>query len=202
MFLVWLAQTSVDWLHLIPGLTGIALGAAAILLRDPGAEEGEGLRRVPLPAVGVVVLLAVAAIVLIGRPTLALHLRTEAVAEIGSDPAAAIEEVEESLSLNPDSVQAYYTKAAALARLGAYRPAEAALLEAIAREPHNYVSWGLLGDLRTRRGDIDGAINAYGRASTLNPRDRGLRVLGSRRGLVEQLHSNPDSAAGLGVSEG
>jgi hypothetical protein len=202
MFLIWLAQTSVDWLHLIPGLTGIALGAAAILLRDPGAKGSEGLRRVPLPAVGVAVILAVAAIVLIGRPTLALHLRTEAQAEIVSDPTGAIEKVEESLSLNPDAVEAYYTKAAALARLDAYRPAEAALLEAIAREPHNYVSWGLLGDLRTRRGDIAGAMRAYGRASTLNPRDSGLRVLGSRRGLVEQLHEEPDSAAGLGVSEG
>jgi hypothetical protein len=27
MFTVWLAQKSVDWLHLIPGLTGVALGA-------------------------------------------------------------------------------------------------------------------------------------------------------------------------------
>lgn len=201
MFLVWLAQTSVDWLHLIPGLTGIALGAAVILLRDPGGEEDEGLRELPLPVIGVAVVLAIAAIVLIGRPTLALHLRTEAQTDVGSDPRSAIETVDESLSLNPDSVQAYYTKAAALASLDAYRPAQSALLEAIDREPHNYVSWGLLGDLRTRRGDISGAMRAYGRASALNPRDRGLRTLSSRRSLVEQLHEEPDSVGSAGVGE-
>ena len=202
MFLVWLAQTSVDWLHLIPGLTGIALGAAAILLRDPGAGESEGLRRVPLPAVGVAVILAVAAIVLIGRPTLALSTSAPRPwTRARSNPTGAIEEVEESLSLNPDAVQAYYTKAAALARLDAYRPAEAALLGAIEREPHNYVCWALLGDLRTRRGDIAGAMRAYGRASALNPRDRGLRLLGTRRSLVEQLHEEPDSVGSTGVGE-
>lgn len=32
IFALWLAQTSVDWLHLIPGLSAIALAGAAILL--------------------------------------------------------------------------------------------------------------------------------------------------------------------------
>ena len=35
-------QTSVDWLHLIPGLTGIALGGAAILLRPESGDGGSG----------------------------------------------------------------------------------------------------------------------------------------------------------------
>lgn len=192
IFLVWLAQTSVDWLHLIPGVTAIALGAGAILLRGPGSAGQEpGLRSLPPLATIAALAVAVVAIVFIGRPTMAEHLQTEAQNELASSPAAALVTVNESLSLNPDAVQGYYTKAAVLARLGAYRPAKAALAEAIRREPHNYVTWALLGDLATRRGDISAAMRAYGRASSLNPRDRGLRQLSSRRSLVERLHRNP-----------
>ena len=52
-FLVWLLHTSVDWLHLIPGITGLALAFAAVLVgpwRRPAAErattrsEGRGAR--------------------------------------------------------------------------------------------------------------------------------------------------------------
>jgi hypothetical protein len=193
-FVVWLAQTSVDWLHLIPGLTGFALGAAAIMLL-PLREDPRGAPRLhPIPAIAtlVIVVAGIVAMVFIGRPTLALHLQNEGRDEVAIAPLPALQKVEESLSLNPDSVQAYYVKAAALARLDAYLPARAALMEAIGREPHNYVSWALLGDLATRRGDVAAAMRAYGRAASLNPRDRELRALGTRRALVERLHRNPE----------
>jgi hypothetical protein len=192
-FVVWLAQTSVDWLHLIPGLTGIALGAAAILLLplQPEGEGGPELRSLPVAATVAVVAAAFAAVVFIGRPTLALHLQSEARAEASAQPLQALDKVGESLSLNPDAVESYYLKASALARLDAYAPARAALLEAIDREPHNYVSWALLGDLATRHGDIAAAMRAYRRAASLNPRDHELRALGSRQALVERLHRNP-----------
>ncbi|MGC1165514.1 MAG: O-antigen ligase family protein, partial [Solirubrobacterales bacterium] len=198
IFAVWLAQTSVDWLHLIPGVTGIALGAGAVLLSRAGPTAGES-RLWPLPPLGtaVVLILAVVAIVFIGRPTLADRLRSEAQDQVESQPAKALESVDESLSLNSEAVQSYYIKAAALARLGAYRPSVDALTEAIRREPHNYVSWALLGDLATRRGDVSGAMRAYGRASSLNPRDRELRLLSSRRRLVERLREHPAAVAPL-----
>lgn len=190
---VWLAQTSVDWLHLIPGLTGIALGAAAILLLplEPEGDGGPGLRSLPVAATVAIVAAGIAAAVFIGRPTLALQLQSEARAEAAAEPLQALDKVGESLSLNPDAVETYYVKASALARLDAYAPARAAMLEAIDREPHNYVSWALLGDLATRRGDIAAAMRAYRRAASLNPRDRELRALGSRPALVERLHRNP-----------
>ena len=194
VFVVWLAQTSVDWLHLIPGLTGIALGAAAILLLPLGREDGGRPKLRPIPAAAIVAIVGVGivAVVFIGRPTLALHLQSQARDEVATEPLRALDKVGESLSLNPDSVQAYYVKASALARLDAYAPARAALLEAIDREPHNYVTWALLGDLATRRGDIPAAMRAYRRAASLNPRDRELKALGTRRALVEQLHRNPE----------
>lgn len=199
ILVVWLAQTSVDWLHLIPGLTGIALGAAAILLRPlgPRSDRAQQLSPTPRPAVVAVLALSVVAIVFIGRPTLAQHLRSEAQAEAAVKPLAALDKIEESLSLNPDSVQAYYAKSSALARLDAYVPARAAMLEAIRLEPHNYVSWALLGDLATRRGDISAATRAYRGAASLNPRDVELRLLASHPALVRRLHLHPGSVAPL-----
>jgi len=199
IFLVWLAQTSVDWLHLIPGLTGLALGGAAVLLQSQRSGQDRATRLLPIPAAAAVIALALAvvAIVFIGRPTLAQHLRSKAQDEVQVDPSKALDTAEESLSLNPDSVQAYYIESAALARLDSYVPARSAMLEAIRREPHNYVSWALLGDLATRRGDIDAALRAYSRASALNPRSVELRQLGSRPALIRQLHRNPDSVTPL-----
>jgi O-Antigen ligase len=193
-FTVWLGQTSVDWLHLIPGLTGLALGAAAILLLppEPEVECGPRLRRIPVAATIAIVLAGIAAVVFIGRPTMALHLQTQAGEEVATQPLQALDKVGESLSLNPEAIQSYYVKAAALARLDAYLPARQALLEATDREPHNYVSWALLGDLATRRGDVPAAIRAYRRAASLNPRDSELQALASRRSLIERLHRNPE----------
>jgi hypothetical protein len=200
IFVVWLAQTSVDWLHLIPGLTGIALGAAAILLLPLEPQSEHARRLIPIPALATVAMVAigVAAAVFIGRPTLAFRLQEKAQDQVATEPLKAVGTVQESLSLNPDSLQAYYVKAAALARLDDYPSARAALLEAIDREPHNYVTWALLGDLTTRRGDIPAAVRAYRRASTLNPRDAELRLLGSRRALVEKLHQQPDAVVPVG----
>jgi hypothetical protein len=198
MLAVWLAQTSVDWLHLIPGLTGVALGAAAVLLRrDPDDDAGGrgGLRPVPAVALGGAVLLGGLAILFVGRATLADHLRSNARAELAADPAAALSSAAESLSLNSDAPQGYYLEAAAYSRLGDYRAAKRSLREAIGREPHNYVSWALLGDLLTRRGAIEPALRAYGHAAALNPRDRGLKLLRSNRELVERLHQHPERAA-------
>jgi O-Antigen ligase len=199
IFAVWLAQTSVDWLHLIPGLTGIALAGGAVLLRanSPNGTSDAGLRGLPAWTLAVAVALAGLAIVFIGRPTMAEHLRSNARGELRSNPEGALRSAEESLSLNADSVQGYYLKAAAMARLHAFLPAKQALGEAIRREPHDYVTWALLGDLLTRRGAIDPAMSAYGRASALNPRDRSLRALAKSRRTVETLHRHPSRASAI-----
>ncbi|MGA8745495.1 MAG: O-antigen ligase family protein [Solirubrobacterales bacterium] len=199
MLIVWLAQTSVDWLHLIPGLTGAALGAAAVLMLLPADTGHTGRRFRPLAPLAfiVVLILAVGAIVLIGRPTVAEHLRSEAQGQLETQPRLALATAEESLSLNPESVQGHYLEAASLAKLGLYGPARAALIKAVALEPHNYVSWALLGDLTTRHGDIAPAMNAYRRAFQLNPRDRELQLLGTRRALVLRLNREPRSVIAL-----
>jgi hypothetical protein len=176
-FLVWLIHTSVDWLHLIPGVTGLALASAAVLVgpwRRPVAERATPVRRV------VVVLAAVAIVVgaaLIGRAALAEKYRSNGQAALASEPRQAIEAANRSLALNDEALDTYYVKAAAYARLNDYARARATLLEAARREPHDFVPWGLLGDLAVRRDDLRAARLAYGRAASLNPRDEGVAVL-------------------------
>ena len=79
-----------------------------------------------------------------------------------------------SLDLNDEALPAYYLEAAAWARLDEYARARAALNAAAAREPHDFVTYALLGDLATRRGDDVQALRDYRRARGLNPRNQAL----------------------------
>jgi hypothetical protein len=184
-FLVWLVHTSVDWLHLIPGLTGLALCAAAAVLGPLSA--GRPPRTVPRwarPAAlaALAVVLAVGAVGVI-RPVLALHARTQARADLRTDPRGALEHAQDAVSLEPEAIPSYRLEAAAQARLGRYGAARGALLEAIGRQPRDFVSWALLGDLAVRRGDLARARRYYGRAHGLNPRDVTLERLARNPGL-------------------
>jgi UDP-GlcNAc:undecaprenyl-phosphate/decaprenyl-phosphate GlcNAc-1-phosphate transferase len=176
-FLVWLIHTSVDWLHLIPGVTGLALCSAAVLVgpwRGP-PELGAGLvRKGVIVLSGLIVLFGA---VLVGRSALAERYRAQAQDAVTSEPGRAVERANDSLSLNDEALSTYYVKAAAYARLDDYTGARAALLQASRREPHDFVTWGLLGDLAVRRGDFAAARAYYRRALRLNPRDVTLRVL-------------------------
>ena len=176
MFLIWLVHTSVDWLHLIPGLTGIALCGAAVLVAPwVRARATEGTPPVALVVAGACVLAVLVGAVLTGRVALADKYRADAQEAAATDPRRALEKAADSLALNDESLPAYYARASAFARLGDYRRARASLLEAGRREPHDFVTWGLLGDLALRRGDLAQARRDYGRAARLNPRDEDLR---------------------------
>lgn len=190
----WFVHASVDWIHLLPGLTGIALCGVAILLRgadvgtsggvDARAEDGTragapGPRpraRAALAAAAVGLALAAAAVSL-SRQALSEHYGDEARAALAPDPARALEQANRSLRLDREAVRSYYVKSAALARFGEAAAARAVLLDAAGREPSDFVTWGLLGDLAVRRGRLAEARAHYGRAARLNPRDRTLAAL-------------------------
>ncbi|MGI8438673.1 MAG: hypothetical protein ACR2NV_00465 [Thermoleophilaceae bacterium] len=179
MFIAWLVHTSVDWLHLIPGLTGIALCGAAVLLapwvRRRSGPQRAGIRRTVVIASA---LLVVFAAVQLGRSTLAeRNLEQGRAALAAGDPARALAESEASLSLNDESLPAHYLRAAALAQADEYAAARATLSAAAALEPHDFVPPALLGDIAVRRGDLRQARSDYGRAAALNPRDATLAKL-------------------------
>ena len=178
----WFVHTSVDWLHLLPGVTAMALASIAILVRcnaattgatgATSASRGRRARLVPAALVG---LLLAAAGVSLTRQALSQHFRAQGESALAADPATALRDADRALRLTPESVSSYYLKAAALARFNQPDTAKRTLQEAARREPRNYVTWALLGDLAVRTGDAGAASSYYGWALSLNPRDPGLR---------------------------
>lgn len=184
-FAWWLLQTSVDWMHLLPGLTCVALASAVVALPRrapaPAADAPPSSRPLAITAAVVVVICLAAAGV--GRTTLAAFLLDDARSALPEDPAKAIDRSRAALELRPGDIDALIVEAAAAARSGNYVAARGALREATGLEPRNFLPYVLLGDLATRRGDTDAARAAYARAAALNPRDPAIRrsLLAARR---------------------
>jgi UDP-GlcNAc:undecaprenyl-phosphate/decaprenyl-phosphate GlcNAc-1-phosphate transferase len=185
----WLAQTSVDWMHLLPGLTAIAIAAAAVLVRSRSPQSaatvsgysqfGKALVSKPVLALGasaVLVTLVVAGASL-SRQGLAEIYRSRAQHELDAQPAAAITDANRSLDIDSDAMETYYVKAAALARFDQASAAQTVLRQALGHEPNNFVTWTLLGDISLRERRIGAAKRDYDRAHELNPRDLTLRAL-------------------------
>lgn len=173
MFTAWLVHTSIDWLHLLPGITGMALIGICLLIaaRAPAEGNAELSGRRARPVLIAVLLLCALLAAGVGRLFVAERYRISAARTVEADPRRAVELADKSISIDGDLLEAYYTRAAAMARLGDYPAARGALLQAAAREPRNYVPYVLLGDLATRRGDRAAARRAYAQANRLDPFD-------------------------------
>jgi UDP-GlcNAc:undecaprenyl-phosphate GlcNAc-1-phosphate transferase len=185
ILVTWFVHTSVDWIHLLPGVTGIALIATAVLLRPADEHAAPAPSRLTLqlprlarigPAVAVGLAIAVAALSLSRQGLSELYV-TRAQNALADHPADALSEANRALRLDKESIPAYYAKAAAIARFGDGATANAVLLDASRREPQNFVTWTLLGDLATRRNEPLTAQRYYRRAAALNPRDAELQRL-------------------------
>lgn len=173
-FAAWAAQTSVDWMHLLPGLTAIALIAAAALVWP---RAGKGAGRAPVMAGCAVLATLVVAGGSLSRQALA-HLYAErARSELSATPAAAVTDADRSLQIDSDAVETYYIKASALARFDQAGTAEAALRQGLVHESGNFVTWALLGDIAVREGHMTTARRDYRHAHVLNPRDLTLTAL-------------------------
>jgi O-antigen ligase len=179
VFITWLVHTSVDWLHLLPGVTGIAICAAAALVA-PWRAPRSGAGRTRLVIAGLAVAVTILGAVVVGRSVLADYYLAEGRAKLTKDPAGALRDAEASLDVDDEVLKAHYLKSAAYARLGSYEDAKAALEEAARREPSDFLPWALLGDLATRRRDDAARRRFYARAAELNPRDRAIRALARR----------------------
>ena len=142
----------------------------------PWAREGStGHRsRSRLVGISLCALIVVAGAVLVSGAALADKYSSDAEGIVQTEPRAAIEKAEDSLALNDEALRTYYVRAAAYARVNDYVRARATLLAATRREPHDFVPWGLLGDLAVRRRDFAQARRDYAQAARLNPRDANL----------------------------
>jgi O-antigen ligase len=187
--IAWFVHTSVDWMHLMPGVTAMALCLLAVVLRPAGVGTAVPVRPVSSSAAGhrrvlrtLIAVVVAAAVVFAGaslaRQGLAEHHRGEALTALRQDdPPRALDEAQQALRLDADDVRSYYAKASALARFGRGSEARDVLLQAAAREPHDFVTWALLGDLEVRLGRLRDAAGHYERAHRLNPRGSGLAEL-------------------------
>jgi O-antigen ligase len=176
IFTAWLVETSVDWLHLIPGLTAIALAAAVALVSGPESRRPALVGRARIAATVGTAVIALAGAVTIAPRILSLDAQASAQQALdGGDPRAAISEATTALEYDPSSVPALVQRAAGFARLHAFSPALADLRRAVAVEPHDWVTWALVGDLLTRHGNRSAARAAYKRALALDPLEPELK---------------------------
>lgn len=196
MFSAWLAATSVDWLYDIPGLAGMAMLAAAVLVvpaaqADPLQPDGGpgGIRNGPDVAwvavrsrgrraqVTLVATLGVLAVVAasLGRQYVAMLYSDSGKGLVSKHPLNALRTLRTAEQLDPWSLQTQYAVASAYARLDDYQAARAALLQAAQLEPDNYVPPALLGDIATRAGQPAAALAAYRRALRLDPLEPALQ---------------------------
>lgn len=188
VFTAWLAATSVDWLYDIPGLTGMALLAAAILVAPAAASPAPGRPSATVDApprgasrlgrVGLIGTLGVLALVAasLGRQYVAVLYSNSGQALETSKPLTALTRLRTAEQLDPWSMQTQYAVASAYARLDDYDAARAALLDAETLEPENYVPPALLGDISTRAGDRSAALADYRRALSLDPLEPALQA--------------------------
>lgn len=188
MFTAWLAATSVDWLYDIPGLAGMAMLAAAVLVAPAAPGElperyagplaarrrGHRGRRGQLALVAALALLALVAASL-GRQYVAMLYSDSGRGLVSRNPLEALQTLRTAEQLDPWSLQTQYAVASAYAHLDDYQAARQALLRAVQLEPENYVPPALLGDIATRAGEPAAALAAYRRALRLDPLEPALQ---------------------------
>jgi UDP-GlcNAc:undecaprenyl-phosphate GlcNAc-1-phosphate transferase len=176
----WSVHSSVDWIHLLPGVTAVVLIAVGVLFASEGRAPRPRVARVSFPR-GVLVAAGAVLITLtatsLTRQTLSDWFRSRAQTDLAQSPADALKWANRALRLDSGATSTYYVKAAAIARFGQGPAAESVLKTAIAREPDNFLTYALLGDLYTREGETSLARAAYRAALERNPRDPGLLAL-------------------------
>ncbi len=174
---VLIAQSAVDWLWLIPGLTGLAmfaLGLAVALGAD--AEPPSAARRpwLRLAAGGACCAVAVAVALFYLSD---YEIRTARAAGDHGSATQQLDAAKRAKRLNPWALEPRYLQASALEELGRRSEARAALTSALELEPDSFVVPGLLGDLELRAGQERRARAWYLRALSKNPLDTGLQQL-------------------------
>jgi O-antigen ligase len=182
---VVIGQSLTDWLWLIPTVTGLGLLALALAAVPRGRAEdkpaplelpwfGKGPRLVT--RYGIAALMAAAAVSVIFLFLADFYIR-EARDEQGRSASKQLSAARTAADLDPVSVIPLYLQASALEAEGQRSHARDVLQDALSKEPKNFVTLTLLGDIQVRDGEFDDAARYYKKASDLNPLDTGLQQL-------------------------
>jgi hypothetical protein len=182
---VVIGQSLTDWLWLVPTVTGLGVLSLALAAVPRGRVED---RPAPLQLpwfrdrerlvarFGIAALLAVTAISVVFLYLGDLYIR-KARDEQGRSASAQLSAAKTAADFNPVSVIPLYLQASALEAEGNRDEARAKLQDALNKEPDNFVTLTLLGDLGVRESRFAQAADYYQRASDLNPLDVGLQQL-------------------------
>jgi hypothetical protein len=185
---VVVGQSLTDWLWLLPTVTGLGLLSLALAAVPRGrAEDRPAPLKLPwfrrrerlLARFGIAALLAGAAISVVFLYLGDLYIR-KARDEQGTSASAQLSAAKTAADLNPVSVIPLYLQASALEAEGHRDEALAKLQDALAKEPDNFVTLTLLGDLEVRDSKFPAAADYYQQASERNPRDVGLQLLAQK----------------------
>jgi O-Antigen ligase len=190
---VWLIHGSVDWFWEMPALTGPALGflamAAALGAREDGGAARRSPRRIPSAVpVAVGALAALAALVVLAFPYLAVREVSTASDIRQHNPAAALRDLAVASDLNPLSSDPGRLAGTIALQTGQFREAEGRFQEAISREPGAWFSWLGHGLAASELGDAAGARRDFATAVLINARQpadtEALRRVDSRAPLT------------------
>jgi hypothetical protein len=182
---VVVGQSLTDWLWLMPTVTGLGLLSLALAAVPRGrAEDRPPPLQIPwfrererlIARFGIAALLTGAAVTLILLFLSDVYIR-KARDEQGVSASTQLSAAQTAADLNPVSVIPLYLEASALEAEGERSRARDVLQEALSKEPNNFVTLALLGDLQVRDGEFEDAAGYYAKASDLNPLDAGLRQL-------------------------
>jgi hypothetical protein len=182
---VVIGQSLTDWLWLIPTVTGLGLLSLALAAVPRGrAEDRPAPLQLPwfkererlVARLGIAALLAGAAVSVVLLYLGDLYIR-KARDEQGRSVSAQLSAAQTAADFNPVSVIPLYLQASALEAEGNRDQARAKLQDALDKEPRNFTTLTLLGDLEVRDSKFAPAADYYQRASDLNPRDVGLQLL-------------------------
>lgn len=173
-------QGAVDWLWLVPAVTGLsvlALGLAVAALEPEPRPNAPSARPAPpwaraVTAAALALVAGVVALTYLGD----VYVR-EARAVEPDRPRERLEAARRAERVDPLSTAPLHLQASALEDLGRRAAARRRLRGALDLEPRSFVAHALIGDLETRAGRPAVARAHYRRALSLNPRDIGLRKL-------------------------
>jgi O-Antigen ligase len=182
---VVVGQSLTDWLWLMPTVTGLGLLSLALAAVPRGRAQD---RRPPLQLpwfskrerlvarFGLAALLTAAAVSVVCLYLGDLYIR-KARDEQGRSASAQLSAAQTAADFNPVSVIPLYLQASALEAEGQRGDARDKLEDALGKEPENFVTLTLLGDLEVRDSNFAAAADYYQRASELNPGDVGIQRL-------------------------
>jgi hypothetical protein len=182
---VVVGQSLTDWLWLIPTVTGLGVLSLALAAVPRGrAEDKPAPLQLPwfkererlIARFGIAALLAATALSVIFLYLGDLYIR-KARDDQGVNVSAQLSAAKTAAKFNPVSVIPLYLQASALEAQGNRDEARAKLQDALDKEPRNFVTLTLLGDLEIRDQQFAAAADHYQSASDLNPLDVGLQQL-------------------------